>query len=162
MPTSSRRTGRRMRRSSVLSAALLVLPVVCSAQAAVDGKKVYATICQACHQATGAGVDEKYPPLDGSEWVVDDAKIVRIILHGLGGPIEVAGQPFDAVMPPWGPTLKDAEIAAVATYVRSAWGNKSAPISAASVAAIRSAHATRTSMWTAKELVQLPPRGKPD
>ena len=156
MARSSRHTGRRMRRSSVSLLALVLMPAAMRAQGAVDGKKVYATICLACHQASGAGVEEKYPPLDGSEWVADDAKMLRIILHGLTGPIEVAGQPFDAVMPPWGPTLKDAEVAAVATYVRSAWGNKSAAISPATVTAVRAANAARTTMWTAKELAQLP------
>ena len=67
----------------------------------------------------------------------DDGKIVRIILHGVTGPVEVQGQTFEGLMPPWGPTLKDAEIAAVATYVRRAWGNKAAPVTTARVTAIR-------------------------
>lgn len=155
-----RTSSRRIVRGKAIAAALVLVPVLAQAQGAADGRKVYTNICLACHQANGAGVEEKYPPLDGSEWVTDDAKVIRIILHGLTGPIEVAGQPFDAVMPPWGATLKDAEIAAVATYVRSAWGNKSAPIPVATVTAVRAANSARTTMWTAKELAQLP-HGKP-
>jgi mono/diheme cytochrome c family protein len=56
------------------------------------------------------------------------------------------------MMPPWGPTMKDADIAAVLTYVRSMWGNKGTPVTAASVAKIRAATASRTTPWTAAEL----------
>jgi len=118
-----------------------------------DGKQVYATTCAACHQATGEGVAGVFPPLAGSEWVTgDEAKLARIILHGVTGPIEVAGETFNGMMPPWGPTLKDPDIAAVLTYVRSAWGNKAAPVTAAKVAAIRAATSSRTTPWTAAEL----------
>ena len=118
-----------------------------------DGKQVYATSCAACHQATGEGVAGVFPPLAGSEWVTgDEAKLARIILHGVTGPIEVAGETFNGMMPPWGPTMKDADIAAVLTYVRSAWGNKAAPVTAAKVAAIRAATSSRTTPWTAAEL----------
>jgi mono/diheme cytochrome c family protein len=118
-----------------------------------DGKQVYATTCAACHQATGEGVAGVFPPLAGSEWVTgDEAKLVRILLHGVTGPIEVAGETFNGMMPGWGTTLKDPDIAAVLTYARSTWGNKGTPITAASVAKIRAATASRTTPWTAAEL----------
>ena len=118
-----------------------------------DGKQVFSTTCAACHQATGEGVPGVYPPLAGSEWVNgDEAKLVRILLHGVTGPIEVAGETFNSMMPPWGATLKDADIAAVLTYVRGTWGNKGAPITAAKVASIRAATTSRTTPWTAAEL----------
>jgi len=118
-----------------------------------DGKQVFSTTCAACHQVTGEGVAGVFPPLAGSEWVTgDDAKLVRILLHGVTGPIEVAGETFNSMMPPWGATLKDADIASVLTYVRSTWGNKGAPISAARVASIRAATTSRTTPWTVAEL----------
>ena len=121
-----------------------------------DGKAVYATTCAACHQATGEGVPGVFPPLAGSEWATsEEAKVVRILLHGVTGPIEVAGETFNGMMPPWGPTMKDADIAAVLTYVRSTWGNKGTPITAASVAKIRAATTSRTTPWTAAELAQV-------
>ena len=129
---------------------------VAPAPAAADGKRVFTTTCAACHQASGEGLGEQYPPLVGSEWVADDeAKVVRIILHGMTGPVDVAGQTFSGAMPAWGGILKDQDIAAVATYVRSAWGNKSAPVSAASVKAIRSATLARTTPWTVAELAMV-------
>lgn len=122
----------------------------------LDGKKIFATNCAVCHQLSGEGVEVTYPPLAGSEWVTDDAaKMVRIILHGLIGPVEVAGQSYSGAMPPWGATLNDAELAAVATYVRNAWGNKAAPVTAASVTRIRAETKSRTTPWTAPELARL-------
>ena len=121
-----------------------------------DGKVVYSTTCAACHQATGEGVEGTYPPLAGSEIVNgDEAKVIRIVLGGLTGPVEVAGETYSGMMPPWGGVLKDPEIAAVLTYVRSTWGNKGAPITASKVAAIRAATASRTTPWTAAELAKL-------
>lgn len=87
----------------------------------------------------------------------DDAKVVRIILHGLTGPIEVAGQTFSAAMPPWGGILSDQDIAAVATYVRGAWGNKAAPITTARVKKVRAATLARKTPWTAAELAAVKP-----
>ena len=122
----------------------------------LDGKKIFATNCAVCHQLSGEGVEVTYPPLAGSEWVTDDAaKMVRIILHGLTGPVDVAGQSYSGAMPPWGGTLDDAELAAVATYVRNAWGNKAAPVTAASVTRIRAETKSRTTPWTAPELARL-------
>ena len=128
-----------------------------AAAAPVDGTRMFSTTCAACHQLTGEGLEERYPPLVGSEWVVgSDARLVRIILQGMMGPVDVAGQAFDGAMPAWGGVLKDPEIAAVATYVRSAWGNKAAPITAATVAAIRNATSSRKTPWTAPEIAQVP------
>ena len=109
-----------------------------------------------CHQVDGAGKEGIYPPLAGSEWVMgDEAKLVRIILHGLTGPVEVAGETFSGAMPGWGGMLADPDIAAVATYIRSAWGNKAAPVTAAKVTAIRSKTTSRKTPWTMPELAQV-------
>jgi mono/diheme cytochrome c family protein len=121
-----------------------------------DGKQIYATTCVACHQVTGEGLPEVYPPLAGSEWVTgDESNLLRIILHGMTGPVEVQGESFQGVMPPWGGVLKDADIAAVASYIRGSWGNKAAPVTTASVVKVRAAHAGRAAQWTAPELQKL-------
>ncbi len=123
---------------------------------AVDGSKVFATTCVVCHQIDGAGKEGLFPPLAGSEWVQgDEAKLIRIILGGLTGPVEVAGETFNSAMPGWGPVLEDKDIAAVATYIRSSWGNKAAPITAAKVTSIRSAMSSRKVPWTIAELTKV-------
>jgi mono/diheme cytochrome c family protein len=122
------------------------------------GQQIYASTCAACHQPAGEGNGETYPPLAGSEWVTGhDGRLVRIILHGLTGEIEVEGQTYAGVMPPWGAMLKDEEVAAVATYIRSSWGNKATAVTAAAVAQIRKAHADRSTPWTAAELAKFIP-----
>ncbi|MEQ1690376.1 MAG: cytochrome c [Gemmatimonas sp.] len=121
-----------------------------------DGAKLYASTCTACHQAHGLGVPGQFPPLAGSEWVTgSEERLIRIILHGLVGEIEVEGEMFTGAMPTWGPSFKDDELAAVATYVRQSWGNKAAPIATATVTRIRLANAGRTTPWTAKELLTI-------
>lgn len=118
-----------------------------------DGAKIYAATCLACHQATGLGLPNQFPPLVGSDWVLgSDERLVRIILHGVTGEIEVEGETFNGAMPTWGPLFKDDEIAAVASYVRRSWGNKGAPVLTATVTKVRAQHATRKTPWTAAEL----------
>jgi mono/diheme cytochrome c family protein len=55
------------------------------------GKEVFLrdAHCATCHQATGLGVPNIYPPLAGSEWISDDERIIKIALKGLYGPIDV-------------------------------------------------------------------------
>ena len=146
----------RRARAALITLGLLTAATAASAQG-TDGKQVYSTTCAACHQATGQGVEGVYPPLAGSEWVTGDAsKLVRIVLHGMTGPVEVAGETYSGAMPPWGGVLKDVDIASVATYLRSSWGNKASPVTAAEVAKIRTATKARTTPWTAPELTALP------
>ena len=88
----------------------------------VLGKRNYEQVCITCHQATGKGVEGVYPPLAGSEWVSgSEQRIVRIVLHGLRGPIKVKGQPFELDMPALG-VLDDDQIATVLTYIRAVEG----------------------------------------
>jgi mono/diheme cytochrome c family protein len=98
------------------------------AGSAVDGKQLFTVNCVACHQASGKGLPGVFPPLDGSEWVVGDERIVaNILLHGIDGEIGVAGVNYKGAMPAF-KQLGDAELAALATYVRAEWSNKAAPI----------------------------------
>lgn len=116
------------------------------------GAQVYASRCAACHQPGGQGMAKVAPPLDGSEWVTGDAeRLVRVVLHGLTGPIEVKGEVWNGSMPAWGASLSDDEVAGVLTHLRSSWGNTAGPVSPEEVAAIR-ARDERSTPWTASEL----------
>jgi mono/diheme cytochrome c family protein len=133
-----------------------------SAAPAPSGAQVFATTCAACHQPTGTGVPEKYPPLAGSEIAAgDEERLIRIVLHGLRGDVEVQGEVFSGDMPGWGASLTNAQIASVLTYVRSAWGNAAPPILATRVAGIRTATTKRKAPWTMVELAKLPARSAP-
>lgn len=118
------------------------------------GQEVYVAACAACHMPNGTGLAGAFPPLAGSRWVEGDERIiVRIVLSGLTGEIEVAGDTYAGLMPPLGATLSDAQIAAVATYVRGSWGNDAAAVTTATVARERAATAGRTTPWTVPELM---------
>ena len=114
----------------------------------VDGAAAYAARCVACHQPTGAGLPGVFPPLAGSEWVAAKAPaMIQIVLHGAQGPITVKGTIFNGQMPSFGAQLDDAELAAVATYVRAQWGNNADAVTPAMVAEQRAATASRTTPW---------------
>jgi len=105
-------------------------PAAGAAVAAVDGKQVFTANCVPCHQATGKGLPGVFPPLDGSEWVGGDERtVVNILLHGVSGELTVVGNPYKGAMPSF-QQLSDAELAAVASYVRSEWSNKAGAIKA--------------------------------
>lgn len=118
-----------------------------------EGERIYTQTCAVCHQASGEGLAGAFPTLIGTEWVTgSETRLLRILLHGVTGDIEVEGEIYNGAMPTWGPMFNDAEIAAVATYVRSSWGNKAAPVKAATVTRVRKQYEARTTPWTAAEL----------
>jgi mono/diheme cytochrome c family protein len=122
------------------------------------GQSVYTTVCAPCHQPTGLGTPGQYPPLAGSEWAQGPAnRVIRIPLHGLSGPIQVNGQEINASMPNIAVSLNlsDEDLAAILTYVRQAWGNKAPPITPAEVKSVRAETSSRTSPWTAEELLKI-------
>lgn len=121
------------------------------------GKKVYDTTCITCHQANGLGVPGQYPPLAGSEWATgSEERAIRIVLHGLTGPIKVHDKEFNNVMAPLGAALKDEQIANVLSYVRASWGNAAAEVQPETVAKVRADTASRTTFWTVPELEKIP------
>jgi glucose/arabinose dehydrogenase/mono/diheme cytochrome c family protein len=102
-----------------------------------EGGAIYNTYCGACHQFNGMGSPGRFPPLAGAEWVTGDkSRLIGVILNGLSGSIKVKGAPYDGVMPAHA-FLKDSEIAAVLTYIRSNFGNQSSPVSSNEVGALR-------------------------
>jgi mono/diheme cytochrome c family protein len=126
----------------------------------LKGRKVYQNACQVCHQASGLGAPGQFPPLAGSDWVLVEHpnRIIRLVLNGIAGPIEVNGQAFNNVMPPWKDVLSDDDIAAVLTYVRRQkdWKNTAAEVKPETVKAIREKTKDRSDPWSAAELLAIP------
>ena len=86
-----------------------------AAELQARGEKVYAANCTACHQATGKGLPPAFPALDGSKIATGDKKAhIGIVLNGKNG----------TTMAAFGKQLSDTDLAAVITYERNAWGNK--------------------------------------
>lgn len=129
----------------------------------VAGQRLFMQVCATCHQATGTGLTGVYPPLAGSEWVTgSEERLIRILLHGLSGQIEVAGQNYAGItpMPAFGAgstyNWRDDQISYVLTFIRSEWGNEAEPITAEAVTAIRETVGARSESWTADQLLALP------
>jgi cytochrome c oxidase subunit 2 len=92
------------------------------------GEKVYAANCVACHQASGKGAPPAFPPLDGSKTVTGPKEgHIDTVLNGRPG----------TAMAAFGKQLNDTDIAAVITYERNSWSNKSGMVQPAEVKARR-------------------------
>jgi len=108
------------------------------AQFMKDGARIYRDRCADCHQEGGEGVPRIYPPLAANEAILmrNPVNAIRIVLNG-GYPPSTRGNPRPYGMPPFAHVLGDAEVAAVVTYIRGAWGNRAAPVSSVEVASAR-------------------------
>ncbi|WBL43905.1 dehydrogenase [Algoriphagus halophytocola] len=121
------------------------------------GRQKFLVGCAGCHGSDGAGAARMGPPLVGSEWVTgDERRLAMILLHGLEGPIEVAGKTYDApdILPvmPAHATMDDGSIAAILTYIRNEWGNHAKPVSRRLVSSTRLTSQGRVYPWSADEL----------
>jgi mono/diheme cytochrome c family protein len=154
--------GGRTAGADTAASAATVTPVA-AATAGPNGQQIFQR-CAVCHQATGLGLPGSFPPLAGSEWATaaNPAVAIRVVLHGLQGAVTVKGHKFNSAMPAYGTNqpLSDAEVAAVLTYVRSAWGNAASAVTPEQVAAERAATASRTTMWAAADLQPLLEAGR--
>ena len=116
-----------------------------------SGKQTYAGLCTACHQPTGKGLEGLAPPLADSEWVNGDPeRIIKVVMHGLRGPIKVKGLSYNYDMPAAG-FLSDEQIAGVLTYIRREWDHEAAPVPLDLVQKIRAETKGRTDAWTEGE-----------
>ncbi len=112
------------------------------------GKQIYSSTCQACHQASGAGIPGAFPPLALSPWVAGPPKrFVAIVLHGLQGEITVENNKFQGVMPAFKAQLSAEDIAAVTSFVRQSFGNKADPVSVDLVKAAIKETESRSEAW---------------
>jgi mono/diheme cytochrome c family protein len=102
------------------------------------GEAVFVDECAGCHQASGEAVPREFAPLKGSAVVQsrDPLDVIRLILLGTRAAATDA-RPTPFTMPAFGWKLDDEQVAALATYVRGAWGNAATPVTAGQVADVR-------------------------
>lgn len=141
---------------------LLIFTLLATPLHAQDGEQLYGLYCAACHAPDGKGATGgAFPPLAGSEWVHGNPKrSVAIILKGIHGPIEVAGKSYNLAMPPQGDALGDDQIVAILNFVHKAWGNKGQDVPRDLVRVARAEFVSRTTPWTAPELLKILPLEK--
>jgi mono/diheme cytochrome c family protein len=120
------------------------------------GGEQFQSYCAACHQYDGQGMGAA-PPLVDSPWVTGpEERLIKIVLHGVRGAMEVHGETYDREMPGFGGILSDAEAASLLSFVRESFGAAGKPISASTVGRVRAASESRTDYWTVEELLTVP------
>ncbi len=132
----------------------------------VLGKEIYAKegFCGTCHQPDGKGlIASQFPPLSGTPWVTGNPeRLIKIVLKGLMGPIEVLGKEYPGQVPmtPYEGMLNDSEVAAVLTYVRNSFGNQASAISPELVRKVREEVKDKEGFYKPAELLEAHPMEK--
>jgi mono/diheme cytochrome c family protein len=130
------------------------------------GRAIYSKegYCLTCHQADGNGLPASgFPPLSGTEWVTgNEERLLKVILKGLMGPIEVKGKNYEGSVPmtPFEGLLNDDEVAAVATYIRNAFGNTGSVVRPEKVKQVRAALKKKKDIYQSNKLLKEHPLGK--
>lgn len=104
------------------------------------GSKIYDAQCASCHGRNGEGKLPDFPPLANNQSIemISAVNPIRMVLNGGYAPGTFRNSmPYG--MPPFAQSLTDEEVAAVVTFIRTAWGNRGAPVSAKQANALRSA-----------------------
>ncbi len=114
------------------------------------GAEVFVEACATCHQSHGGGQDGKAPTLRGTRFVVgEEARLIKILMHGLEGPVEIDGVTWNQEMPRY--EGSDDDLAAVLTFIRRSWGNGADPVTPAQVDEQRKATAGRKKPMSAHD-----------
>ena len=107
------------------------------AEKIVLGHRLFSSICAACHQPTGRGVPNVFPPLAGSDFLnADKNRAIKTVINGRQGEIVVNGLRFNNSMPKF--PLSDDDIAYVLTFVYNSFGNSGIEVAPQEVARLRS------------------------
>jgi mono/diheme cytochrome c family protein len=108
------------------------------------GAAIYRDACSACHMLDGRGTSGLFPSLAASSNVRSDdpTTLIRVVLRGARS-VATAAEPTSPGMPSYGWELDDAQVAAVLTYIRNAWGAAAPAVSAQDVTRERSQLASR-------------------
>ncbi|MCA9134167.1 MAG: c-type cytochrome, partial [Planctomycetales bacterium] len=120
------------------------------------GQAIYNATCYSCHKSDGRGYPGQAPSLVESDWVNGAPEhLIRIVLHGLQGPVKVNGEEWNLQMPGLGgsPLLNDERMASVLTFVRRTWDNYGSAIDPEQIAEVRQASLHRTAPWTVEGLL---------
>ncbi len=125
-------------------------------QQILNGHEIYRQLCAACHGNDGTGMklagssELPAPPLAGSPRLLGDREsLVKILLHGLDGPVD--GKEYPDIMPPQAHN-DDQYLADVLSYILTEFGEKNTTVSAALVEKVRKDNEGRKEYWTLEEL----------
>jgi mono/diheme cytochrome c family protein len=133
--------------NSTFAVVIMMPTLMVSSAFATDAETLFNDNCAVCHQRGGVGSPGLAPPLvDKGLWdklgAEAPAYIAGVMLAGLSGPIEVAGQQYSGLVMPPQDRMNDDELAAIGTYVLSKLNNSGERLVATSLAEVRSAPPT--------------------
>ena len=113
-------------------------PVSAQNPAMQQGQAIYNNRCAACHTVAGVGIVALFPRLSGAPLVQQSqaTSLIRGVLEGSRA-VATDAAPTGPAMPSFAWQLSDADVAAVVTYIRNAWGNAASAVSASEVANMR-------------------------
>jgi mono/diheme cytochrome c family protein len=113
-------------------------PVSAQDPAMQRGEAIYNERCAACHTVAGEGIVGLFPRLNGAPLVQQPqaTSLIRVVLEGSRA-VGTEGAPTGPAMPSFAWQLSDADVAAVVTYIRNAWGNAAVAVSASEVGKMR-------------------------
>jgi nitrite reductase (NO-forming) len=101
------------------------------------GQHLFMSICAACHQPTGRGLPNVFPPLAGSDFLnADKNRAIQTVIFGRQGAVTVNGIKFNNNMPSF--PLNDQDIANVLTFVYNSFGNAGLEVTPEEVKVLRS------------------------
>ncbi|MET0443581.1 MAG: cytochrome c, partial [Pseudorhodoplanes sp.] len=111
---------------------------VMAGQEQSPGGRMFMDSCSACHRLSGKGEDNAFPRLAGNPSVLssDPSSLISVILNGARLP-STKGAPSGLAMPAFGWRYNDAQVADLASYLRTSWGNGASAVPAAQVATVR-------------------------
>jgi mono/diheme cytochrome c family protein len=100
------------------------------------GRRLFTSICAACHQPTGRGLPNVFPPLAGSDYLnADKNRAIQTVIFGRQGEVVVNGMKFNNNMPSF--PLNDQDIANVLSFVYSSFGNSGLEVTPEEVKTLR-------------------------
>jgi len=100
------------------------------------GKRLFTSICAACHQPTGQGLPNVFPPLAGSDFLnADKNRAIKLVITGRQGEVVVNGLKFNNNMPAF--PLGDDDVANVLTFVYNSFGNSGLEVTPDEVKTVR-------------------------
>jgi len=111
------------------------IPPATPAAETAGGAALYAANCARCHGANGEGVANNFPNLAANQslWNGPADNLISMVLGGY-----TPWHPAQSSMPAFAQSLSDSQIAAIANYVRTSWGNKAqADVTPSNVGALR-------------------------
>lgn len=106
------------------------------AESIARGKDIYTAQCLTCHLEQGEGIEDVYPPLAKSDYLMADKKrSVQQVLYGAKGEMKVRGKTYNGEMSAF--DLNDQQTSDVLNYIRNSFGNKGGAITPEEIKAAR-------------------------